>query len=55
MTPLKRWLKERNGATAIEYALMAAGISLTIAATVFAFGQDLISAYNEIQASITGN
>jgi Flp pilus assembly pilin Flp len=31
---------ETGGATAIEYSMMAAGISLAILASVFAFGDD---------------
>jgi Flp pilus assembly pilin Flp len=33
-----RWASGDNGATAIEYALIAAGISVAIAASVFLFG-----------------
>lgn len=32
---------ENDGATAIEYGLIAAGVSLAIAAAVFAFGDTL--------------
>ena len=32
------WLANTNGATAIEYGLIAAGISLAISGAVFAFG-----------------
>jgi pilus assembly protein Flp/PilA len=37
----KRFLRDENGATAIEYALIAAGIGATIAATVWQFGNQL--------------
>lgn len=38
---LKSWLNGNSGATAIEYSLIAAGIALAIAATVYAFGGTL--------------
>jgi pilus assembly protein Flp/PilA len=36
-----RFLKEDDGATAIEYGLLVAGISLIIVAAVFALGDTL--------------
>ncbi len=38
---LTRFLRCENGATAIEYGLIAAGISVAIAATVLALGPDI--------------
>jgi pilus assembly protein Flp/PilA len=38
---LARFLADESGATAIEYALIAAGIGATIAATVWTFGASL--------------
>jgi pilus assembly protein Flp/PilA len=37
----RRFLADESGATAIEYALIAAGIGATIAATVWQFGTHL--------------
>lgn len=37
-----------DGATAIEYGLIAGGISLAIVAAVFAFGDDLETVFNTI-------
>jgi pilus assembly protein Flp/PilA len=36
-----RFARDERGATAIEYALIAAGIGATIAATVWQFGSSL--------------
>jgi pilus assembly protein Flp/PilA len=36
-----RFCADQNGATAIEYALIAAGIGATVAATVFNMGTTL--------------
>jgi pilus assembly protein Flp/PilA len=38
---INRLLTETSGATAIEYGLIAAGISLAIAFSLFAFGDTL--------------
>ncbi len=42
---LRRWLHELHAATAIEYGLIAAGIALTIAGTIFVFGDTLHALY----------
>lgn len=41
-----------DGATAIEYGLIAGGISLAIVAAVFAFGDDLQTVFNTIGAAM---
>ena len=41
-----------DGATAIEYGLIAAGISLAIVAIVFAFGGDLKSVFTTVDTKI---
>lgn len=38
---IESFKKDISGATAIEYGLIAGGISLVIVAAVFAFGSDL--------------
>jgi pilus assembly protein Flp/PilA len=38
---VRRFLADEGGATAIEYALIAAGIGVVISATVWAFGSQL--------------
>ena len=42
---LHRWVQEKHAATAIEYGLIAAGIALTIAGTIFVFGDTLHELY----------
>ena len=37
----RRFLEDQQGATAIEYAMIAAGIGATIAATVWSLGSTL--------------
>ena len=38
---MRRFLKDQNGATAIEYGLIAAGVGGTVAATVWNLGSTL--------------
>lgn len=42
---LRRWARDKRAATAIEYGLIAAGIALTIAGTIFVFGETLHELY----------
>lgn len=49
------WLRARTGATAIEYTLIAAGISLAIAGAVYLFGDTLYSLfYSGLPEAIDG-
>lgn len=41
-----------EGATAIEYGLIAGGISLAIVAAVFTFGSDLRAVFNTLDSSM---
>ena len=44
------WFQCVDGATAIEYALIAGGISLAIVASVLLFGGDLRSLFETVAA-----
>lgn len=48
------YLKDENGATAIEYSLIAAGISLAIVAAVFAFGDELELLFEDLTTCLSG-
>jgi len=48
MSLLKRFLADENGATAIEYGLIAIGISLAIAAATPAIGGSLGGIFAQI-------
>ncbi len=48
------YLKNEDGATAIEYGLIAAGIGLAISVVVFLLGDDLVAMFESIQAALTG-
>lgn len=48
LTLLKRFRRSEEGATAIEYGLIAAGIAVAIAAAVFALGGNLSTMFGGI-------
>ncbi|OGQ98991.1 MAG: hypothetical protein A2521_06130 [Deltaproteobacteria bacterium RIFOXYD12_FULL_57_12] len=43
-----------EGATAIEYGLIAAGIAVAIAAIVYTVGDDLVAMFEEVSTGIQG-
>ena len=47
-----KFLKDESGATAIEYGLIAAGISLAIIAAVNGLGTSLGTKFNDINTSL---
>ena len=48
----KRFLADQSGATAIEYGLIAAGISLAIIAAVNGLGATLNASFTTVSASL---
>ncbi len=46
------YMKNEDGATAIEYGLIAAGISLAIVAVVFTFGDDLTTTFGSMETAM---
>jgi pilus assembly protein Flp/PilA len=54
MTFIKRFLNDESRATTIEYALMAAGIGLAVAAGINAFGSNLNTWYSDPASTIGG-
>ncbi len=49
---LARFLSDQSGATAIEYALIAAGIALAIITTVQSIGPALNSKFSSVSTSL---
>ena len=49
---LKKFLADESGATAIEYGLIAAGISLAIISVVNALGTNLRTKFTSINTSL---
>ena len=49
---IARFVKDESGATAIEYGLIAAGISLAIIAVVNGLGSNLHTKFNSINTSL---
>lgn len=54
LTHLRRFLKDEEGPTAVEYAIMVAGIGLLIIAAVYALGGSLSTAFNNVSAHVPG-
>jgi pilus assembly protein Flp/PilA len=51
---ITRFLKDESGATAIEYGLIAALISVVIVGTVGLIGENLNAAFVKIQTELAG-
>jgi pilus assembly protein Flp/PilA len=49
---MKRFLKEEEGATAIQYGLIAALIAVAIVTSVTAVGTKLIAVFNSIVTAL---
>ena len=54
MTSLQRFLVDESGATAIEYALIAALIAVAIIGAVQALGGNITTAFNQIGSTLSG-
>ena len=52
MTTLFRFLRDDLGATAIEYGLIAAGISVAIIAVVQGLGSNLNTTFTSVQTAL---
>jgi pilus assembly protein Flp/PilA len=49
---VKRFAKDESGATAIEYGLIAAGISVAIIAVVQGTGTKLTATFSSVQSAL---
>jgi len=49
---LRRFARDEAAATAIEYALIASGISIVIAATVFSLGNVVKGQYTSVSTAL---
>ena len=52
MSLLARFLRDERGATAIEYGLIAAGISVAIIATVTSLGGKLATTFGKVDTAL---
>jgi pilus assembly protein Flp/PilA len=52
MNSLERFVRDESGATAIEYGLIAAGISVAIIAVVNSLGSQLKSTFSNISSQL---
>ncbi len=49
---IARYLSREDGATAIEYGLIAAGIAVAISAVVFVVGDDLLALFTGVSTKL---
>jgi len=52
MLTIRKFLRDENGATAIEYGLIAAGISVAIIATVTSLGGKLVTVFGKVDTAL---
>ncbi len=52
MSTIKRFVHDESGATAIEYGLIAAGISVAIIAIVQSVGGSLVTTFTSVNAGL---
>jgi pilus assembly protein Flp/PilA len=52
MRLIEKFLRDQSGATAIEYGLIAAGISVAIIAVVNSLGSQLKTTFNSITSNL---
>lgn len=49
---LRRFLRDDSGATAIEYAIIASGIAVAIAATIVSLGSSVQGLYSSVATAM---
>ena len=54
MKNIVRFLKDKSGATAIEYGLIAALIAVAVIGGVTTLGQDVNTTFENVSAGLTG-
>ena len=52
ITSFARFLRDDNGATAIEYALIASGVSIVIVGTITVIGTNVVSLYTNVNTAL---
>jgi pilus assembly protein Flp/PilA len=52
VTVIRRFLSDEGGATAIEYAMMASGIAVAIAATIVTLGSSVNGLYTDVATAM---
>ncbi len=51
-TSLRRFVRDESAATAIEYALIASGVSIVIAGTVAALGSSVTGMFTSVATAL---
>ncbi len=53
MSTIKRFVRDESGATAIEYGLIAAGISVAIVTIVQSVGTSVVGTFTTVNTGLT--
>jgi pilus assembly protein Flp/PilA len=53
-TTVKTFLLDEDGASAVEYGLLVAGIAVAVMAAIYGIGTALNTTYNQVQTQIGG-
>lgn len=51
-TSIRHFLRDESGATAIEYAMIASGVAVAIASTVFSLGSNVKGLYSSVATAM---
>lgn len=51
---IKRWFAETEGATAVEYGLLVAAVSIVILVAVFSFSGSVVDMFEELSGWLGG-
>ena len=52
VTAVRRFLRDQGGASAIEYAVLASGVAVVIAAAVMSLGANVQELFNSVAAAM---
>jgi pilus assembly protein Flp/PilA len=52
VNPVRRFVQDESGATAIEYAMIASGIAVAIATTVVSLGSSVKGFYSSVATAM---
>ena len=51
-TAFRHFVRDQRAATAIEYAMIASGVSIVIAGTIIGLGNNIKGLYNKVAAAL---
>ncbi len=52
MNQIKAFIRDENGASAVEYGLLVAGIAVAVMTAIYAIGTSLSTKFNSVQTQL---